>query len=634
MLHIFRESLGKYIAIAILGLLAVTFIFFGIDFSGTRSSFAAKVNGTDIPLLEFERELQQYQTQYQQIYRAELTEDLRRELRSTVVDQMVLREALRQQSESAGYRVSDERLARSLRETPAFQVGGQFSVDTYQARLRANGLTPEIYEVQQRDSLALVEFQEGIAASTFLTPAEYRRYIELVEERREIAYALFEVGSYLDQAEIQEEEIAEHYADNQNLYLTPESVDIEYIELDLASIADGIDISEDELREYYGDVQERYATAEERKVSHILITVDGDDYQSGEADAASVIERLNSGEDFVALAAEVSDDGGTSSQGGDLGWIARGVLTGPFEDTLYSMELGAIAGPVETEFGYHVLRLDDIRSGEVQPYEAVRDEIRAEVGEDRATAMFYDRANELRQSAFDAYDELASVAASGSFDLKTAANFTRDGNTELFEDDTALLDRVLSEDAIVSARNSDLIQLGEDHVVVVRVAAHHEPEPKALEDVEQEIREQLIRGAAQSLAFAAATEFFDALGAQSGDSAELAETYGAIWNAPALVRRVDVEVPAEILAAAFAEPRADIQEPILRRIPLRNGDDVILILSAVEAGQPESLPVAERDQRQQLLADQAGQIEISGYAGSVRDAASVRIPDEVLNPQF
>ena len=220
MLQSFRESIGRWVAIAILALIAVTFVFFGIDFSLTGATFAARVNGTDIPLFEFEQELQRQQSEYQQLYRIELTDDLRLELRRNVLDQLVRTEALTQRATESGYRVSDQRVGDSIRALTAFQVGGVFSIEVYRAVLSSQGLTPTGFETLQRRQLGLQELQDGIIDTTFLTPAEFRRYIGLVNERRELAYALFAVEDFLDQVEVTDEAVAAHHEANGALYMS------------------------------------------------------------------------------------------------------------------------------------------------------------------------------------------------------------------------------------------------------------------------------------------------------------------------------------------------------------------------------------------------------------------------------
>jgi peptidyl-prolyl cis-trans isomerase D len=667
MLSKIRESTGRGVAIAILALIAITFIFVGVDFSLGGTTFAAKVNGENIPLLEFERELQQTQNQYQQIYPVELTEDLRRELRRSVVDRMVLTKALQQRAESAGYRISDARLSEALRSTPAFQVGGQFSIDAYRARLNSQGLTPSGYEAMLRQQLELLELQNGIGASTFLTPAEYRRYIEIFNERRELGFALFSAEDFLAGVEVTDAEVAEHYAANPALYMSEETVDIEYIELDQATLAAGIEVNDEVLEDYYNEQQDRFATTEERRTRHILVNVEGDDYAAAEAEAAAILERIEAGEDFAALAAELSDDPGTRAQGGDLGWIGRGLLAGPFEDALYGLEVGGVAGPVETEFGYHIIRLDAIREGDVQSFAAVRDELAAEYGAERAVDLFYDEANRLADLAFRAYDELASVAMQMDVPLKTLTGYSRRGAPGAFANNAPVVQAAFDDALITTGNNSPLIELSNERVVVLRVTAHNLPAQLPLEEVSDAIRAEIARGRAEQLAAAAAAAFLADLeageapagdaaagdapvgeapvgeapvgeapvgAASSRDPAALAESHGGTWNSTRWVQRTDPSVPTELLATAFSVLEPLPADGVRQLVPLASGDGAVLLLSGVERGNPESMSIAERDQRQRQLAEDAALSEMTGYAADVRDRARVRIPDAVLNPQF
>lgn len=672
MLQKFRDSTGRWITVGILGLIAVTFIFFGVDFSATGSTFAAKVNGENVPLLEFERELQQTQNQYQQLYPVELTDDLRRELRRSVIERMVLAEALEQRAEEAGYRASNERLREAIRTTEAFRVGGEFSVEAYTARLSANGMSPAGYEELQRSQLELLDLQNGIAASTFVTPDEFRRYVELFNERREVGYALFEASAFLGDAEISDEEVAAHYEQNSARYMSPESVDIEYVRLDREELAAGIEVTDEALREYYEEERQRFETAEERRARHILIEVEGDDYEAAEAEAQSVLARLEAGEEFAAVAQEVSDDAGTAAQGGDLGWIGRGVLEGAFEDALYGMEIGEVTGPVETEFGYHIIRLDEVRAGDVRPFEQVRDELEAEYQTQRSEDLYFDAASRLDELAFDAYDELASVATEMDLPLQTIEGYTRSGDAEAFENDAPVVQAAFDEEAIASGSNSRVIELSDDAVVVLRVTAHNPPAQLPLETVSDQIRDELERAAAERAVEEAANAFLADLGtaeasaedtsggvldaadssaerasntepgaagsasvaAPSRELAALAEAHGGVWNEPRWVERTDGNVPTEVLAAAFRVPTPVPTGGAHEVVLLAAGDAAVMQVLAAEAGDPETLPRTQLEQGREQRAQQAAAAEMAGYAADVRDSATVRIPDEVLNPQF
>jgi peptidyl-prolyl cis-trans isomerase D len=633
MLQRIHDSLGKWLVAIVLGLIAFSFIFWGVgnDFISGPAQFAAKVNGDEVPLTDFDRELQARQTQYQQLTRTELSEDMRRELRRAVVEDLVRDTALKQRVDSQGYRVSNARLAESIRDIAAFQVDGQFSLEVYEGLLANQGLTPTSFEALQRESLEVQDLQAGIVGSTFLTPAEFRRYIELYNQRRELAYALFDTAAFTANVTIEDAAIAARYDNNQVNYQTLETVDLEYIELALADVAATVDVTDEDLRQAYEEERERFQTAEERRVRHILIEVADGQEDAARTAAQGVETRLRNGEDFAAVAAEVSADAGTKTQGGDLGWIGRGMLVGPFEDTLFAMQVGDISAPVRTEFGFHIIRLDEVRAGEEQPFEAVRDELAAETKTRRAENDFYDLANKLGDAAFDAYNELASVATSTQLPIKTLMGFPRSGDSNAFTNSAAVVQAAFADEIVDSGRNSELVELADDHVLVLRVAAHHASTVKPLDEVREQIREELTLERAQQLAEEAAQGFLAAL-EQGGDPAELATARGGTWMAAAWVERTDSAVPTEVLSAAFGMPKATAAAPLREIIALADGGQAVIVLTGVEAGQPSSMTQTERDQRQEQLAEQSAQAELTGYVGNVRDAASVRIPDDILNP--
>ncbi len=632
MLQRIHDSLGKWVVVVVLGLIGLSFIFWGVDFGLTgTATFAARVNGEEVPLTEFDRELQARQNQYQQVTRSELSEDMRRELRRAVIEDLVRDTALKQRVEEQGYRVSDERLVQSIRDITAFQIDGQFSNEVYQGLLANQGLSPTAFEVLQRESLEVGDLQSGIVESTFLTPAEFRRYIELYNQRREVAYALFDSAAFASNVTIDDAAITARYENNQASYQTPETVDLEYIELALADIAATIELTEEDVRAAYEEERERFETAEERRASHILIEVADGDEDAARATADSVAMRLRNGEDFAAVAAEVSADAGTKAQGGDLGWIGRGMLAGPFEDALFGMQVGEISAPVRTDFGFHIIRLDEVRAGELQPFEAVREELAAETRTRRAENEFYDRANELGDAAFDADNELAPVATETGLPIKTLMGFSRSGDSAAFPTNSAAVVQAAFADEIVdSGRNSELVELADDHVLVLRVTDHHLPTVRPLDEVRDQIRDELTRERAQELAEEAAQAFLTAI-EQGGDAAERATALGGTWMPAMWLTRTDGTVPTEVLSAAFGMPKTS-GAPQRELVALSNGGQAVIVLTGVEPGEPSSMSQEERDQRQQQLAEQAARAELTAYAGNIRERATVRIPDEILNP--
>lgn len=680
MLQSIREGVGRWVAGIILALIAVAFIFWGVDPTIMGTTFAAKVNGENISLVDFDRALQNQQSQYQELYRVELTDDLQRALRLSVLEDLIQGEALAQRVASQGYRVSDARLAQAIRSLPEFQVGGDFSMDVYRSQLTFSGISPTAFEEQQREQLGLGELQGGIGISAFYTPSEFARYIELFEQEREVAYALFPADAFLDRAEVDETRVAEYYEANKDRFFSEENVDIEYLELTRADFAGDIEVTDEILETYYEQEQFRFQTDEDRRPRHILIGSIEEDPEA-EARAMDVVARLDAGESFEDLAAELSEDPGTSGQGGDLGWLSRG--TGVFQDAVFDMELGEVRGPVKSEFGYHVIRLDDIREGEVRTFDSVREELEVEYRDVRAEELFFDAAQELDALAFDAFDELSSVASDMELPLQTFAGLTRAGTASPFPVADPAVQTAFSTEVLELGENSRLVEILDDHVAVLRVTSHNQPQEQPLDAVRTEIEAELASIAAQELADAAAAEFLaraatlpvagtgdadagDTGGADAAGGPDIADAtveqaspeevapeqqgeqeappepqsalvalageLGGTWTERTWLRRTNTGVPVEILSSVFnARPDSEGAE-VRERVALAGGDEAVVMVTAIRPGNADSLTRDELQSRLTALAQATAGFELAGYAQHVRDDASVRIPDEVIDP--
>jgi peptidyl-prolyl cis-trans isomerase D len=628
MLQRIREGLGKWVFGALLALIALSFVFFGIDFNIGVPTFAAKVNGEEVDLFEFQRQLQVAQNQYQQII-PELSEELSQQIRDDVLQAMVRREALQQQVSDAGYRISDARLTEAVRARPEFHIDGEFSMDVYQGRLRSLGFTPQMFERSQRRDLEINELQQGIADSTLFTPTEFRQYIQLVSERREVGFAVFPAANFIDGAQVAEGAVEEFYASHQAEYMTDEMVDIEYIRLTRDGIASGLEVSEEQLRGFYDAQAEDYATSEQRQARHILLT--GTD---AEPRAQAVLLRLQAGEDFAAVASEVSEDGGTKTSGGDLGWVGRGALVGPFEDALFSLSEGELAGPVETEFGFHIIRLESVQAPEVPPYDTVRANLRGDYLSSQAEDLFYERGTELDERSFDALTELASVAKAAELPLQRLLGLTRRGDTPVFPISQPIVDAAFSEAVLKEGENSKLIQLSDVDVVVLRVVQHRLPEPRSLDELRDEISARLRQEQAEAAAAAQGALFLAAL--EGGADASAADEQQGEWHEPRWIARgsTDEATPTELVAKVFEaswDAGAGSQHYGLR---LGNGDYAVAEMTRREPGQPQSISREERDNRKRQLGSQAAVFEFSAYLAEVTERSRVQIPERVAQGDF
>ncbi|HZD51578.1 MAG TPA: SurA N-terminal domain-containing protein, partial [Woeseiaceae bacterium] len=384
MLQKLRERFTGKFAVVILALICVPFAFFGItnyrNFLG--GDFAAKVEGVKISRAELENAVQQTITRY-----AEQGSDIPPELQG-IVRQAVLTNLIRDKLidvhlSDEGYRVTDQMIADFIRQVPEFQENGKFSKQRYYDWLQSQGVSALRFEESRRQAMRLSQFQRGIAATAFVTPAQYRRYLNLYGEQRRAAIATFDTGAAAENVELTEEEIAGYYDEHPDEFQAPESVDLAYIEIDRRELAQDVDVGEQELRSYYDRVSDRYRRDEQRQARHILISF-GDDEAAAKSEATALAERARAGEPFEDLARQYSDDGGTKDTGGDLGTVLKSQMPGPLGDTIFSMKKGEIAGPVRSEFGFHIVRLDDIQPGGPLPLADVRSEVEGDLRDEKA----------------------------------------------------------------------------------------------------------------------------------------------------------------------------------------------------------------------------------------------------------
>ena len=401
MLQTIRDKISGVVAIAFLGAIGVVFVFWGIDFQTGAQPFAAKVDGEQIPVETLRRAWQQRQSQLQQMLRDDLPPDMVKSQQAALLDQYVQRELLKQRAERFGYHVSDQELARQVMEIPAFQVDGKFSKDRYNALLRAQGITEAGFEADMQEGLLIEQLRDAVVNSAFVAPYELERRYAIEKQEREIDYALIPTASFAATVSITDEQVRLWYEENKSDYLLPETVDLQYVELTRERAESSIEVTEQGLKDFYEQVKDRFTSQERRHGRHILITVaDGVDDAAARKQAEELTAKAKGGADFAQLAKENSKDPGSAVQGGDLGWAQRGMFVGPFEDALFAMSVGEIRGPVKSDFGYHVLKLDEVEAGHVKTFEEARAEVESDYRKERAQNIFYDESQKLADLAF------------------------------------------------------------------------------------------------------------------------------------------------------------------------------------------------------------------------------------------
>jgi peptidyl-prolyl cis-trans isomerase D len=635
MLQTIRDKISGVVAIVFLGAIALVFVFWGahglVDFNAGPKTFAAKVDGDRIPIDQVQRAWQQRQSQLQQMLRGELPPEMVKSQQTMLLDQFVEEKLLKQRAERFGYRITDAELARQLMLRPEFQVDGKFSKDRYNALLAANGLTETGFEAQMQDGLLIDQLRNAVIESAFVAPYELDRRYAIEKQEREIDYALIPAADYAGSTSVTDEQVKKWYEENKQNYMLPETVDLQYIELTREHAESGIEVTEQALKEYYEQVKDRFTTQEQRHGRHILITVgEGVDDAAARKKAEELTAKAKAGADFAQLAKENSKDAGSAQQGGDLGLATRDVFVGPFGDALFTMAAGEIRGPVKSEFGYHVIKLDEIQPGHVKSYDEAHAELEADYRKERAQNIFYDESQKLAETAFSVLTELDSVGKQLNLPLKTLTGFTREGGGE-FGEEPSVIDAAFSEDVLERRQNSSLVTVGEDRALVLRVTDHKAAEARPFETVSAQIREQLK---SQRMREAAAAQ-----GAFAMARLQKGEAWSAVTAALHLgavgkrfMSRQDSIAPAAIVRAAFNAPTTEISEakPYFGGVTTDDGNYAVYAVTHVRNADPSKEAAAERNNRRRRAEVQSGNGEFNAYVGEAERTTDIVKNDKLF----
>ncbi|MEX1081433.1 MAG: SurA N-terminal domain-containing protein [Halofilum sp. (in: g-proteobacteria)] len=619
--------LGYGIVIAI----AIPFALLGIEayLGGTSGEVAAEVNGVPIEDAQLQQQVSQRRAQLRERFGGEFPEVLSEGLRERVLDQLILREVLRQAATDAHMRVPNDTLAARIREQEQFRQNGQFNRELYRQLVSRWGLTEQEYEAHVRSAYRVQQLREGITATSFGLSSEGRAQAQLMREERRVGVLEYPRERAAEQVSISSEDVQAYYEDNSDRFQTSPRVRVAYIELSREALAEQVDLTEDELRAAYQSDQESTEESGERQAAHVLFEVpDGasdEEVEAAREEAQRLRERIVDGEaDFATMAREHSDDPGSADQGGDLGFVGRDSMVPPFQEALFSLEdEGAISEPVRTSFGFHLIKLIEVRGedeSETESFEQARDQIEREIRRQKAERLFRDRAEMLQNTAYENPGSLQPVAESTGLEVEESDWFSRDEG-EGVAAASEVREAAFGADVRDQGVNSDLLDLGNGRVAVLRIADEQAPQQRALETVREEIRDRLREQRIDDL-LGDWSESMEARLAEGADAAELADD-GAGYRDLGWIRR-DGEAPSQVTSAAFSAPPPSGTSSVHRVTSLDSGGRGIVIVR--DARMPE-VDQAVVDEVRSSLSQRAATAEMSAWADALRAAAEVTRPE-------
>ena len=632
MLQTIHDKLKGIFAVAILGALGVVFVFWGVNFSSNIGNFSKakgiEVNGREIPVEEVRRNYQEEMSRMQAaLGDAGVPEQMRTAMQQRVLEQAVRTELIRQRTRKLEFEATDGEVLGTIREIPAFQVDGKFSPDAYHAALRSINMTPDRFEAEQREYVLARQLDRGIYNSAFVLPSEMERQVALRNETRTLAWVTVPAKEFESAVALDDAAILKNYEANKSRYMTEEQATVDYVELDIDAFAAKVTVTDAELHQYYEENKARYAQAGRRHARHILIAAGGDE-KAAEARAKSAYGRAKAGEDFAALARELSDDTGSKDSGGDLGDAERGDFVAPFGDAVWAMKPGEIRGPVRTEFGWHVIKLESASPETTRSFEDVRTEIEAEYRHAQVEKAFGDAQEELDTQAFEASGDLATVAARVNLPMKRIERYTRSGSTELGA--TSKVTAAVFSPEVLAGREIRTVELAPGKVIALSVKAHEPSRAKTLEEVRDAVVDAARLEAAGTLAAARANAVVAELGKGAPWPATVAKWRGEkATQDPKPVGREEAEVPAAIRDAAFRAPPPG-GKPSYGTVALGNGDTAIWTVTAVDQGKLATLTPELRSRAQDEARNRAAMSDATVYVTSMRANADVDVNPQVF----
>ncbi len=617
MLERIREGSQSFTAKAVLVLIILTFALAGVGsyVTGGATTTVAEVNDAEInqQALDraYENERSRLQEQFGDMFEAVSSQPgYMQSVRANVLEQLIQQELLVQYARDNGMRVSAERVKQEIRDIPAFRSAGQFDNDIYLMALRNAGYTPEQFAAVLRDDLIRSQIAQAIGATEFALSAEALALQRLQQQTRSGAYIIAENQNFVDQVELTDDDIQAYYDNNQQQFQTPEQLKVAFVQLSKAELYNQVDISAEEVREYYDASSDQYRTDEERRVAHILIENGTEDAQ---AKAEQALAELNEGADFAAVAAQYSDDTFSAEQGGDLDWIIKGSMDENFDNAAFALEnVGDVSGIVETSFGFHIIKLLDLRAGEVTPFEEVAGDIRQRLKSQQVDDKYFELQQKLAEVSFEQPDTLEPAADAIGTSVRTSDLFTRQ-NAPTALSDEATLNRIFNPDLIDEKLNSDVIETADDRSLVVRVLEHKPQAVKPLDDVRSQIVEQLRVEKAQALAL------------------EQAETWKQQWTEQGepeadyltldAVSMDSQSHPRAILRALFSEAPAADGSAALTTIEMPNGDAAVVALTQVNEASIEG--VEANQQLVEQLQNRQSQLMLQAFVETLVEQASI-----------
>ena len=631
MLENIRESSQGMTAKIILGLVILTFALAGIgSYTNSADTSVATVNGEKISQQAFSKAYQAQRNRMAQQF-GDMFDTLSNDsnymanFSQGVLDNLINERLIDQSAENLAIRVSDERLKNTIRAMPEFQVDGVFDNNRYLAIINQSGFfQSSSFRDYLRVEMTRHQLSQALVSTEFNLPYQEKLQQALQNQTRDIRFATISAKQFEAGIDVSEEEIKTYYQANQIRFENKEQVKVDYIRLSVADIAKNISVSDDEVTTYYQDNIASFTQAEQRRVSHILIEFtegDSDSEATAKTQADTVLARIAQGEDFAALAKELSNDTFSGENGGDLDFLETGVMEPSFDDAAFTLAtVGDITELVKTSFGYHVIKLTELKPQVIQSLADVKTELQAKVSNEKAQDKFYTQTQEMARVSFEFPDSLEDAASEVNTTIETStwlSNSEFNTNNKAPFNDPKVLEAAFSDLVLQDNMNSDIIELNNNEALVLRLNTYQEANVKPLAEVQAQIKTVLVAQKATEKAESTIQALLVQFKAGKDITEQLTRNYVSFTEKDNITR-YSADLDQSITREAFVLPHPAEGTISASTVALSNGDLALVEVQAVNVSDAVANPQLAQQQTSQLA-----QSAYKSYVDSLKVGATI-----------
>lgn len=491
MLELIRNHSKGWLAKIILAAITIPFALFGIDqyLSNAGGNVAvAKVGKEEISLQEYSNTVEsvrnRMQAQGEKFDPAVLESPL---FKKSILDGLIMRRLVNAETTRSNFAISDEQLNKHILSMAEFQENGQFSQDIYQSTLEQNGLTANKLESSIRNDLIVAQARDDLARFAFSPASIAEETVKFQYQNRNVSTAEIKASAFLTEVNVTPEQVKDYYELHKDKFRIPEKVKMEFVLLSAANLINEVKVSDEEVKAFYDQNQDKFQGDEQREASHILfgfgVNASDEDKQAAKNKATDVEAQLKANPNrFEELAAKFSQDPGSAAKGGSLGSFGRGAMVKPFEDAVFAMKVGDISEIVESEFGYHIIRLDGV-TGSSSSFDSLKPQIKADLIFQKAQIKYAEHTEEFSNIVYEQSGSLDPVAKKFNLTVQTTDWLSREEGAKYFKNSQKLMDMVFSDDVLKDKRNTEAVEVSPNNLIAARVVEYKAEAPKTFDEV-------------------------------------------------------------------------------------------------------------------------------------------------------